>query len=94
MIIKLQIFNNINGPDFFFSDDNKYTFNLHIFNLSGPAIQNYRFDIPHPIYYQKTNLSLRECFKDVISIKRRLESCETLQGPEKWRSQFEIITNN
>lgn len=92
MVIKLRIFNNINGPDFLFSDD-EYELNLHIFN-SEPSIQNYRFDIPFPIYYQQTNLSLRQCFKDVVSKNQKRIECEYLQGPEKWRSQFEIIFNN
>lgn len=89
MKIKLQIFNNNNGPDFFFCGDICQPYIFHIFNLYGPSIQNYRFDIPFPIYYQRTNLSLRQCFVDANSKKQILES----HGRNDW-SVFETFINN
>ena len=82
MKIKLQIFNNLNGPDFFFSA--KDVLNLHIFNTYSSEIQNYRFDIPHPIYYQQTNFSLRQCFREAVEIRRNIRDMKIKPNLERW----------
>lgn len=64
MKIEIKIEQQSNGIDIRFSEN----FEFHIF--TNYNFQNFRFFIcSHPLYFQQTELNLRECFKYAIRVK-------------------------